>query len=208
MKTILNQEQYIIVSPGEQQFLWPRIQLRLVTFPTLRNITYKVVILTKYFLPSYFNQFALIIIFKWYVKGIPVFIGKWKFDDLFLAKAHCIVVFLLFVMMHADHYNLLPFFTGKGQFGDVFLAKAHCIVDGQPDTLVVVKSLLTRDDRWTLEFRREMEMYARLNHEHVAKVLGHCREMEPQFLISEYCDWVSVLVTYFHNVWKKEQDKI
>ena len=102
--------------------------------------------------------------------------------------------------MHADHYNLLPFFTGKGQFGDVFLAKAHCIVDGQPDTLVVVKSLLTRDDRWTLEFRREMEMYARLNHEHVAKVLGHCREMEPQFLISEYCDWVSVLVTYFHNV--------
>ncbi len=36
--------------------------------------------------------------------------------------------------------------AGKGHYGDVFLAKAHGIREGQPETLVVVKSLLSRDE--------------------------------------------------------------
>jgi PTK7 protein tyrosine kinase 7 len=88
---------------------------------------------------------------------------------------------------------MLTFFgvvAGKGHYGDVFLAKAHGIMDGEPETLVVVKSLLTRDEAHHFEFRREMDLFNKLNHEHVVKLLGVCREMEPQFLITEYCEWV------------------
>ena len=34
-------------------------------------------------------------------------------------------------------------------------------------------------------------MLHKLNHEHVTRLLGVCREMEPQFHITEYCEWVS-----------------
>ncbi|ELT99484.1 hypothetical protein CAPTEDRAFT_108481, partial [Capitella teleta] len=78
---------------------------------------------------------------------------------------------------------------GKGHYGDVFLAKAHGIKDGEPETLVVVKSLLTRDEAHHFEFRREMDLFSKLNHENIVKLLGVCREMEPQFLITEYCEW-------------------
>ena len=82
---------------------------------------------------------------------------------------------------------------GKGFYGDVFLAKAHQIVTGEMETLVVVKSLLLRDEPSSYEFRREMDMFSKLNHDHVVKLLGVCRDMEPQFLITEYCEWVSDL---------------
>ena len=81
---------------------------------------------------------------------------------------------------------------GKGFYGDVFLAKAQQIVAGEGETLVVVKSLLVRDEASHYEFRREMDMFSKMNHEHVIKLLGLCRDREPQFLISEYCEWVSV----------------
>lgn len=85
--------------------------------------------------------------------------------------------------------------AGKGQYGDVFLAKAHHIRgESEPETLVVVKSLLTRDEFHHREFRREIDMFAKANHEHVVRLLGLCREMEPQFLITEYCEWVSTVV--------------
>ena len=90
--------------------------------------------------------------------------------------------------------------AGKCQFGDVFLAKAHHIHNGEQETLVVVKALMSRDERGHFEFRREMDMWSRLNHEHVVRLLGVCREMEPQFLITEYPEWVSyiyLIVVYF-----------
>lgn len=75
-------------------------------------------------------------------------------------------------------------------YGDVFLAKAHGIRDGEHETLVVVKSLLSRDEAHHFEFKREIDMFGKLNHENIVKLLGVCREMEPQFLITEYCEWV------------------
>ncbi len=83
-------------------------------------------------------------------------------------------------------------FSGKGHYGDVFLAKAHGIKDGEAETLVVVKSLLSRDEGHHFEFRREIDMFGRLNHEHVTRLLGVCRDMEPQFIITEYCEWVCI----------------
>ncbi|ESO84448.1 hypothetical protein LOTGIDRAFT_71201, partial [Lottia gigantea] len=78
---------------------------------------------------------------------------------------------------------------GKGQFGDIFLAKARGITMVEQETLVVVKSLLNKEEHAFFEFRQEMEMYSKLDHPNIVKLLGVCREMEPQFLITEYCDW-------------------
>ncbi|XP_055878198.1 inactive tyrosine-protein kinase 7-like isoform X2 [Biomphalaria glabrata] len=78
---------------------------------------------------------------------------------------------------------------GKGQFGDVFLAKARGICSMEPATLVVVKSLLVKGEATTMEFYNEMEMYSKLEHPNVVRLLGVCREVEPLFMITEYCDW-------------------
>lgn len=78
---------------------------------------------------------------------------------------------------------------GKGLFGDVFLAKARGIKDYEPETLVVVKSLLVKDEHLFFEFRQELDMYSKLDHPCIVKVLGVCKELEPQFVITEYCDW-------------------
>lgn len=72
----------------------------------------------------------------------------------------------------------------------MFLAKARGIRAGEIETQVVVKSLLSKEDPHYYEFQREMDMYARLDHNNVIKMLGVCREVEPQFYITEYCDWV------------------
>ncbi|XP_078313477.1 inactive tyrosine-protein kinase 7-like isoform X2 [Crassostrea virginica] len=78
---------------------------------------------------------------------------------------------------------------GNGVFGDIFLAKARDIRDVEPETLVVVKSLLMKDEHLFFEFRQEMEMYSKLDHPFIVKLLGVCREVEPHFMILEYCDW-------------------
>jgi PTK7 protein tyrosine kinase 7 len=78
---------------------------------------------------------------------------------------------------------------GKGQFGDVFVAKAFSIQTGISDTLVMVKSLLSRDELSQADFYHEMELYCRLNHENVVRLLGLSREAFPVFAIYEYCDW-------------------
>ncbi|XP_062589109.1 inactive tyrosine-protein kinase 7-like [Saccostrea cucullata] len=78
---------------------------------------------------------------------------------------------------------------GNGVYGDVFLAKACEIRDIEPETLVVVKSLLVKDEHLFFEYRQEMEMYSKLDHPFIIKLLGVCREIEPHFMILEYCDW-------------------
>ncbi|RUS88815.1 hypothetical protein EGW08_003445 [Elysia chlorotica] len=78
---------------------------------------------------------------------------------------------------------------GKGQFGDVFLAKARAIRPMEGETLVVIKSLLNNSEAATAEFYAEMEMYGKLEHPNVARLLGVCRDMEPVFMVTEYCDW-------------------
>lgn len=78
---------------------------------------------------------------------------------------------------------------GKGEFGDVYLAKAKGIKDTDPETVVMVKALQLRDETLHVEFKREMELYHKLTHDNVAKLLAVCREAEPFLMIIEYSDW-------------------
>uniref|UniRef100_A0A6Q2Z349 receptor protein-tyrosine kinase n=1 Tax=Esox lucius TaxID=8010 RepID=A0A6Q2Z349_ESOLU len=85
---------------------------------------------------------------------------------------------------------------GKGEFGEVFLAKAKGLVspggrggsEDEEETLVLVKSLQTRDETLQLEFRREAEMFGKLSHPNLVRLLGMCREAEPHYLILEYAE--------------------
>ncbi|KAI8486921.1 Inactive tyrosine-protein kinase 7 [Branchiostoma belcheri] len=78
---------------------------------------------------------------------------------------------------------------GRGEFGEVFLAKAQGIRDGEEETIVVVKSLSTRDENLQFDFRREMDMLSKMNHDNVVRLLGVCKEAEPVCLITEYMEW-------------------
>uniref|UniRef100_A0A671NQ10 Inactive tyrosine-protein kinase 7-like n=1 Tax=Sinocyclocheilus anshuiensis TaxID=1608454 RepID=A0A671NQ10_9TELE len=77
---------------------------------------------------------------------------------------------------------------GRGVFGEVFLAKARAIEEAEPETLVLVKSLESREETHRTEFRRELEMFSKLNHAHVVRLLGICRETQPHYMILEYVD--------------------
>ncbi|XP_016371882.1 inactive tyrosine-protein kinase 7 [Sinocyclocheilus rhinocerous] len=77
---------------------------------------------------------------------------------------------------------------GRGVFGEVFLAKARAIEVAEPETLVLVKSLESREETHRTEFRRELEMFSKLNHAHVVRLLGICRETQPHYMILEYVD--------------------
>uniref|UniRef100_A0AAY4DN54 Protein tyrosine kinase 7 (inactive) n=1 Tax=Denticeps clupeoides TaxID=299321 RepID=A0AAY4DN54_9TELE len=76
---------------------------------------------------------------------------------------------------------------GKGEFGEVFLAKAKAD-EIEEETVVLVKSLQTRDEQLQQEFRREADMFAKLSHANIARLLGMCREAEPHYMILEYSD--------------------
>ena len=80
--------------------------------------------------------------------------------------------------------------AGKSEFGEVFLAKAQGLEEGVPETLVLVKSLQSRDEQQQLDFRREFEMFGKLNHANVVRLLGLCREAEPHYMVLEYVDLV------------------
>lgn len=80
--------------------------------------------------------------------------------------------------------------VGKGEFGDVFLAKANGIHDKKGETVVMVKSLLAKDEVSQFEYRRELDMYSKLDHPNLISLLGICKEVEPLFMIFEHTDWV------------------
>ena len=88
----------------------------------------------------------------------------------------------------ADGFGPAP--TGKSEFGEVFLAKAQGLEEGVAETLVLVKSLQSRDEQQQLDFRREFEMFGKLNHANVVRLLGLCREAEPHYMVLEYVDLV------------------
>lgn len=94
---------------------------------------------------------------------------------------------------------------GRGEFGDVLIAKiAKSVVDkrnsvattpdsNERDVIVLVKSLtLTKDEDCLTEFKRELDLFHKLNHENVSKLIGLCREVEPHYLILEHTDWVCI----------------
>ncbi|CAN7977446.1 unnamed protein product, partial [Ixodes persulcatus] len=79
---------------------------------------------------------------------------------------------------------------GRGEFGDVFLAKARGIREGDQETVVMVKALHSREEWAHADFKREMDMFHKLNHEGITRVLGVSRDVEPFLVIMEYTDWV------------------
>lgn len=78
---------------------------------------------------------------------------------------------------------------GRGEFGDVFLAKARNIIEGEAETVVMVKALHSRDEWAHADFKREMDMFHKLSHEGIARLLGVSRDVEPFLVIMEYTDW-------------------
>ena len=84
-------------------------------------------------------------------------------------------------------------------YGDVMLARTH--VDdlddddeGDCDSLVMVKSLLSRNDAHVATCRREVELFSRVSHDYVTRLVALCCKMEPLYLVTEYCEWVRRLL--------------
>ncbi|XP_049864534.1 inactive tyrosine-protein kinase 7-like [Schistocerca gregaria] len=88
---------------------------------------------------------------------------------------------------------------GHCDFGEVFLAKMRGLhLEGDDkvkekedkDSVVMIKALQsTRDENLLQEFRRQLDMFHRLQHENVAKLVGLCRDAEPHYMVLEYTDW-------------------
>ncbi|XP_041044386.1 inactive tyrosine-protein kinase 7-like [Carcharodon carcharias] len=107
--------------------------------------------------------------------------------------------------LHFPRSNLKAITTlGKGEYGEVFLAKAKGIDKSEVEMVVLVKSLTTRDEQLQLEFRREFEMFSKMNHNNVVRLLGLCREMEPHYMITEYVD-LGDLKQFLHIAKGKEE---
>lgn len=75
-------------------------------------------------------------------------------------------------------------------YGDVFLAKAPGLL-AHDDQLVCVKRLLNKEEHIQIEFRVEVEMFNKLNHDRICRLLAICKETEPIYMVMEYCEWVS-----------------
>ncbi|XP_012151673.1 tyrosine-protein kinase-like otk isoform X1 [Megachile rotundata] len=77
---------------------------------------------------------------------------------------------------------------GRGEFGEIYATKYQ--VDGDKESLVMVKSLTnTKDETALQEFKRHLDLLHKLSHENVVKLIGLCREEEPDYMILEYTDW-------------------
>ncbi|XP_042358231.1 inactive tyrosine-protein kinase 7 [Plectropomus leopardus] len=109
--------------------------------------------------------------------------------------------------LHFPRANLQTITTlGKGEFGEVLLCKAKGIEESEEEMVVLVKSLQTRDEQLQLDFRREAEMFAKLSHPNVVRLLGLCREAEPHYTILEYYDLGDL--KQFLRISKSKDDKI
>ncbi|CAK9831165.1 Inactive tyrosine-protein kinase 7 [Anthophora retusa] len=77
---------------------------------------------------------------------------------------------------------------GRGEFGEVYSTKYQA--EGEKECLVMVKSLInTKDEIALQEFKRHLDLLHKLNHENVVKLIGLCREEEPDYMILEHTDW-------------------
>ena len=88
---------------------------------------------------------------------------------------------------------------GKGVYGDVMLARTRVdddddVDDADADSLVMVKSLLSRNEAHVATCRREVELFSRVSHDHVTRLVALCCKMEPLYLVTEYCEWVGRLL--------------
>jgi serine/threonine protein kinase len=85
---------------------------------------------------------------------------------------------------------------GNGSYGRAFLARASGIKDGERETMVVVKSLIAKDDILKEDFRREMGALVNMDNPHVVSLLGVCRDMDPLYMIFESLEKVCVMIVH------------
>ncbi|KAJ8707969.1 hypothetical protein PYW08_010335 [Mythimna loreyi] len=91
---------------------------------------------------------------------------------------------------------------GRGEFGEVMLAKIDMIqvnklrnkdsldAEGEPKPRpVLVKALTTKDEVQLAEFRRQLELFTRVRHENIVRLIGLCNEAEPHYMLLEHTDW-------------------
>ena len=86
---------------------------------------------------------------------------------------------------------------GNGCYGRAFLARASGIRDGEKETMVVVKALVSNDDQVREEFNKEMEALCGLQNDNVVALLGICKEDEPSYMIFESLEKVCVVIYFF-----------
>ncbi|MEQ2219891.1 Inactive tyrosine-protein kinase 7, partial [Xenoophorus captivus] len=109
--------------------------------------------------------------------------------------------------LHFPRANLQTITTlGKGEFGEVLLSKAKGIEENDAESVVLVKSLQSRDEQLQSDFRREAEMFAKLSHPNVVRLLGLCREADPHYMILEYYDLGDL--KQFLKISKSKDDKV
>lgn len=82
---------------------------------------------------------------------------------------------------------------GNGAYGRAFLARASGIRDGEKETMVIVKSLGSKDNQVREEFNKEMEALCGLQHDSVVVLLGVCKDEEPIYMIFESMEKVCVI---------------
>ncbi|KAG7165393.1 Inactive tyrosine-protein kinase 7-like [Homarus americanus] len=86
---------------------------------------------------------------------------------------------------------------GRGEFGDVQLARLRTSseeCDGEdappdPEALVMVKVVSTRDEALLAEVCREAAMFGGPSHINVVTTLGLCTSHTPHLLVTQYTDW-------------------
>uniref|UniRef100_A0A8D9F466 Inactive tyrosine-protein kinase 7 n=1 Tax=Cacopsylla melanoneura TaxID=428564 RepID=A0A8D9F466_9HEMI len=81
---------------------------------------------------------------------------------------------------------------GSGEFGDVYLVQARGLKTSDPEetTVLMAKSLVrSKDDEALHEFKREIDLFSKVDHAHVVKMIGICRDGDPHYLLLEYTDW-------------------
>ena len=89
---------------------------------------------------------------------------------------------------------------GNGAYGRAFLARASGIRDGEKETMVVVKALVSNDDQVREEFNKDIDALCNLHHDNVVALLGvckeDCKEGEPFYMIFESLEKVCFMISF------------
>ncbi|XP_056136239.1 inactive tyrosine-protein kinase 7a [Lampris incognitus] len=108
--------------------------------------------------------------------------------------------------------NLTPLQTlGRGEFGEVFLAKAKGLAGsggkggGEEEVLVLAKALQSREEVAQQEFCRQVDMFSKVDHQNLTRLLAVCTDTEPHYLLLEYGHQKGDLKQYLKMTRTKEE---
>lgn len=71
------------------------------------------------------------------------------------------------------------------------MARARHIQEGESQSLVLIKSLVSHETYHIKEFHRQLEQFGQVDHNFVTRLMGVCMEQEPYYMLLEYCEWVN-----------------